>query len=148
MNLLSQTGAFPILSVLIFSPLAAAAVAACLRQDRWLRGWTFAFTLALAVLSLSLYWRFDPSTADFQFAEYAPWIPWLKIHYRLGIDGISLLLVLLTTLIMPLCVLASWRYITTRVKEFMICLLVMETAMVGVFCALDAILFFAFWEAC
>ena len=62
-------------------------------------------------------------------------------------DGISLLLVLLTTLIMPLCVLASWRYIQTRVKEFMICLLIMETAMVGVFCALDLVLFFVFWEA-
>ena len=71
----------------------------------------------------------------------------MKINYAVGIDGISLLLVLLTTLIMPLCVLASWRYIQTRVKEFMICLLVMETAMVGVFCALDFVLFFVFWEA-
>ncbi len=71
----------------------------------------------------------------------------MGINYSLGIDGISLLLVLLTTLIMPLCVLASWRYIQTRVKEFMICLLIMETAMVGVFCALDFVLFFVFWEA-
>ena len=71
----------------------------------------------------------------------------MKINYAVGIDGISLLLVLMTTLIMPLCVLASWRYIQTRVKEFMICLLIMETAMVGVFCALDFILFFMFWEA-
>ena len=71
----------------------------------------------------------------------------MRINYAVGIDGISLLLVLLTTLIMPLCVLASWRYIQTRVKEFMICLLIMETAMVGVFCALDFVLFFVFWEA-
>ena len=84
---------------------------------------------------------------SFQFTESAAWIPALKINYAVGIDGISLLLVLLTTLIMPLCVLASWRYIQTRVKEFMICLLIMETAMVGVFCALDFVLFFVFWEA-
>jgi NADH-quinone oxidoreductase subunit M len=71
----------------------------------------------------------------------------LKIHWTLGIDGISLLLVLLTTLIMPLCVLCSWQYIQSRVKEFMICLLIMESAMIGVFCALDFILFFVFWEA-
>jgi len=64
-----------------------------------------------------------------------------------GVDGISLLLVLLTTLMMPLCVLCSWSYIKTRVREFMICLLIMETAMIGVFCALDFVLFFVFWEA-
>ncbi len=72
----------------------------------------------------------------------------LGIQYRLGVDGISVLLILLTTgWIMPLCVLASWNYIKVRVKEFMICLLVMETAMIGVFCALDFVLFFVFWEA-
>jgi NADH-quinone oxidoreductase subunit M len=137
----------PILSILIFSPLLAAAVAACLRSEKLLRWWTLAFTSASAIFSLALYWQFDASTSNFQFAEKAEWIPALKIQYAVGIDGISLLLVLLTTLIMPLCVLASWRYIQTRVKEFMICLLIMETAMVGVFCALDFILFFMFWEA-
>jgi len=136
-----------VLSVLIFSPLAAAAGAALIRSERVLRWWTLAFTTAAALWSLPLYWQFDVSTADFQFVEHAAWIPGLGISYTLGVDGISLLLVLLTTLIMPLCVLASWRHITTRVKEFMICLLIMETAMVGVFCALDAILFFVFWES-
>ena len=119
-----------LLSVLIFSPLAAAAVAALIRNERLLRLWTLAFTSAVALFSLQLYWRFDPETSRFQFAELAHWIPWLRIDYAVGIDGISLLLVLLTTLIMPLCVMASWRYIQTRVREFMICLLVMETAMV------------------
>jgi NADH-quinone oxidoreductase subunit M len=136
-----------LLSVLIFSPLAAAAVAALIRSERLLRLWTLAFTSAVALFSLQLYWRFDPETSRFQFTELAHWIPWLRIDYAVGIDGISLLLVLLTTLIMPLCVMASWRYIQTRVREFMICLLVMETAMVGVFCALDFVLFFIFWEA-
>ncbi|MBM3892008.1 MAG: NADH-quinone oxidoreductase subunit M, partial [Verrucomicrobia bacterium] len=104
-------------------------------------------TTIVALVSLLLYTGFDVTTAKFQFVEHAAWIPSLKINYTLGVDGISLLLVLLTTLIMPLCVLCSWRYITVRVKEFMICLLLMETAMVGVFCALDFILFFVFWEA-
>ncbi len=136
-----------VLSLLIFSPLVAALVAGFIRSENGLRWFTLLVTAALAVFSLPLYSRFDPSTADFQFLINSEWIPALKIRYAIGIDGISLLLVLLTTLIMPLCVLASWRYITTRVREFMICLLVMETAMVGVFCALDFILFFVFWEA-
>lgn len=135
------------LTVLIFGPLLAAAVAAFIRSDPALRWWTLVCTTAAAVYSLPLYFRFDASTAEFQFRQTVDWIPMLKIQYALGIDGISLLLVLLTTLIMPLCVLASWRYIQVRVKEFMICLLIMETAMVGVFCALDFVLFFVFWEA-
>lgn len=143
----AHTGAIPVLSLLIFAPLAAAAVAAALRSERALRWWTLLFTLANAAFSLPLFWRFDISTAAFQFVERHAWIPALKIEYSLGVDGISLLLVLLTTLVMPICVLASWRYIEKRVKEFMICLLIMESAMIGVFCALDAILFFVFWES-
>jgi len=137
----------PWLSILIFSPLVAAAVAALIRDARALRWWTLAATIAVALFSLPLYARFDTTTAAFQFGEHAAWIPWLKINYTLGVDGISLLLVLLTTLITPLCVTASWRYIETRVREFMICLLIMESAMIGVFCALDFVLFFVFWEA-
>ncbi|MHC1764946.1 MAG: NuoM family protein [Verrucomicrobiia bacterium] len=137
----------PFLSALIFGPLIAAAIAAFLRSERALRWWTLIFTTIAAGFSLPLYWLFDPSTAKFQFVEDAPWVPWLRIRYSLGLDGISLLLVLLTTLIMPLCVLCSWQYIRQRVKEFMICLLIMESAMVGVFSALDFVLFFVFWEA-
>ncbi len=143
----SSTGSWPILSFLIFSPLAAAAVAAFIRDDRWARWWALAFTTVIAAVSLTLYTGFNTGTAAFQFTETANWIPALKIQYAIGVDGISLLLVLLTTLIMPLCVLCSWNYIQTRVKEFMVCLLVMESAMVGVFCALDFVLFFVFWEA-
>jgi NADH-quinone oxidoreductase subunit M len=141
-----MTGDFPILSLLIFSPLVAAGGAVFIDDNRWLRWWTLAVTLAVGVCSLPLYWEFNPATAAFQFVEHVPWIPYLNINYTVGVDGISLLLVLLTTLIMPLCVLASWRYIATRVKEFMISLLIMESAMIGVFCALDFILFFVFWE--
>ena len=137
----------PLLSILIFAPLFAAAVAALIRNERWLRWWTLFSTTVIALFSLRLWAGFDPGTARFQFMEHAAWIPGLRINYTLGIDGISLLLVLLTTLLAPLCVLASWSYLKTRLREFMICLLVMETAMVGVFCALDSILFFVFWEA-
>ena len=135
------------LSVLIFSPLAAAVVAALIKREELLRWWTLGFTTLAAIFSLPLYSQFDASTAAFQFRQTVNWIPALKIQYAVGVDGISLLLVLLTTLVMPLCVLASWRYIQARVKEFMICLLIMESAMVGVFCALDLVLFFCFWEA-
>jgi NADH-quinone oxidoreductase subunit M len=137
----------PWLSLLIFSPLVAAIITAVLPSEKSQRWWTLAATTAIAVLSLPLYSRFNPDTHLFQFAEHHAWIPALHVNYTLGIDGISLLLVLLTTLIMPLCVSASWRYIQTRIKEFLVCLLIMESAMVGVFCALDFVLFFVFWEA-
>jgi NADH-quinone oxidoreductase subunit M len=135
------------LSILVFSPLAAAGLMMFTRKEASARWWTLIFTAAAAIFSLPLYSHFDPSTAEFQFQQASAWIPALKIRYAVGVDGISLLLVLLTTLVMPLCVLASWRYIQARVKEFMVCLLIMESAMIGVFCALDLVLFFVFWEA-
>lgn len=136
-----------ILTFLIFSPLAAAVLVSLLRNERLLRWWTFVFTTLAAAISLPLFWQYDAADPKFQFVQNIPWIPALGIRYHVGIDGISLLLILLTTLIMPLCVMASWNYIRTRVKEFMICLLIMESAMIGVFSSLDFILFFVFWEA-
>jgi NADH-quinone oxidoreductase subunit M len=133
--------------VLIFGPLAAAAVAAALRRESAVRGWTLLATLAVAAAAVPVLRGFDPSTPAFPWVEDRAWIPPLGLRYTVGVDGLSLVLVLLTVGILPLCVLASWRYITTRVREFMIGLLVMETAMVGVFCALDFVLFFRFWEA-
>ncbi|MCX6929634.1 MAG: NADH-quinone oxidoreductase subunit M, partial [Verrucomicrobia bacterium] len=143
----SPTESSHLLRVLIFSPLAAAVVAALIRNERLMRLWTLAFTSAIALFSLQLWFHFDPKVWTFQFTEFSSWIPTLGINYAVGIDGISLLLVLLTTLIMPLCVMASWKYIQTRVREFMICLLIMDTAMIGVFSALDFVLFYCFWEA-
>jgi len=83
-----------------------------------------------------------------QFEEAAPWIETAgyRIWHHLGIDGISLFLVLLTTFITPLAILSAWRSVSDRVKPFMICLLVLETGMIGVFCALDLVLFYVFWE--
>ncbi|MBP7937473.1 MAG: NADH-quinone oxidoreductase subunit M [Phycisphaerae bacterium] len=136
-----------ILTMLVFGPLLAAVIAALVKSENALRWWTLASTTVIGLWSLPLFWRFDAGSARFQFLEDVEWIAALKIRYTLGVDGISLLLVLLTTLIMPLCVLASWDYIRTRVKEYMICLLIMESAMIGVFCSLDLVLFYVFWEA-
>ncbi|MFH1077311.1 MAG: NADH-quinone oxidoreductase subunit M, partial [Pseudomonadota bacterium] len=136
----------PILSLLIFIPLAGAVVLLMLKSDLYARIWALIVTLVNAALSIPLYSYFDSSTHLYQFTEHAEWISVLNINYSLGIDGISLMLVLLATMIMPFCVLCSWSYIKTRVKEFMLSMLVMEAAMVGVFCALDFVLFYIFWE--
>ncbi|WP_243312789.1 NADH-quinone oxidoreductase subunit M [Fundidesulfovibrio agrisoli] len=142
-----NTFGFPILSLLIFLPLAGAVVALMLPGENAVKVWSLIVTLAVAALSLPVWWGFDTTSHLYQFGEHAAWIPTLNINYTLGVDGISILLVMMTTLIMPLCVLGSWRYITTRVREFMICLLIMETSMLGVFMALDLVLFYVLWEA-
>ncbi len=147
MDFLLINQGFPILSTLIFLPLAGALILLIMPGDHACRIWTLFITVLTALISLPLFFMFDRSTHLYQFAEHHSWISAWNINYTLGIDGISLLLVLMTTLIMPLCVLGSWRYIEKRVKEFMICLLLMETAMLGVFMALDFVLFFIFWEA-
>jgi len=138
---------FGLLSVLIFAPLVAAGVAMSLRGDSALRWWTLVSTVAVGVASLGILPAYEVGRVGFQMVERMPWIPSLGVEYRLGVDGISVLLILLTTGLAPLCVLGSWKYIGNRVKEFMVCLLVMESAMIGVFCALDFVLFFMFWEA-
>ncbi|MBM3517199.1 MAG: NADH-quinone oxidoreductase subunit M [Alphaproteobacteria bacterium] len=142
---------WPILSLIVFLPLVGvgfilvtrgeAAVVA--RNARYLALWTSAINLVLALL---LWGSFDTGTADFQFVERAPWID-DSIAYHMGVDGISLLFVVLTAFLTPLCVLASWDAIQERVKEYMIAFLVMETTMIGVFCALDFVVFYLFFEA-
>ena len=147
MDVLLLNPGWPLLSVLVFLPLAGLVLLPLARSDRAAKTLALAVTLVNAVLSLRLFTGFDASTAKYQFAESVAWIPSLHIHYTLGVDGISLLLVLLTTFLMPLCVLCSWNAISTRVKEFLACILVMETSMLGVFLALDFVLFYIFWEA-
>ena len=147
MDFLIMNEGFPLLSTLVFLPLAGAFILLFLPGENVQRVWAMIVTSATAGISLPLYSRFDSTTAKYQFGEHISWIPSLNINYTLGIDGISLLLVLLTTLILPLCVLGSWTYIKVRVREFMICLLIMETAMLGVFMALDFVLFYVLWEA-
>ena len=105
----------------------------------WVSGFIF-------ILSLWLWVDFDRTTADFQFVEETVWIDALGIHYHMGVDGISVLFVLLSTLLTPVCILSARECITHRVKEYMIAFLVLETMMVGMFCALDAVLFYLFFE--
>jgi NADH-quinone oxidoreductase subunit M len=141
-----QSGGFPWLTLVVFLPLAGALVLFFLKESQARR---IALGVALAdlVFSLPLWLFFDPATPRMQFTEQVPWIASPLINYSVGVDGISLPLVLLTTFLMPLCVLVSWRAIEARVREFMATLLIMETAMLGVFVALDFVLFYVFWEA-
>jgi NADH-quinone oxidoreductase subunit M len=107
----------------------------------------FGVTVLTFVVSLPLYFRFDATTANYQFVEQRVWMPTLGISYHLGIDGISVLLVLLTAFLMPLVLLSAWHAIESRWKEFAVTMLLLETGMVGVFVALDLFLFYVFWEA-
>ncbi len=141
-----MTYSFPWLTVLIFLPLIGAA-AVFVVKDASVRLTALSVTVADLLISLPLWWLFDAASGEMQFQESVAWIPSLSINYRLGLDGISLPLVLMTTILMPLCVLISWRAIETRIRSFMAVLLIMEGAMIGVFAALDFVLFYVFWEA-
>ncbi len=141
---------WPVLSVTIFLPLLGALFIATMRAEddavkrnaRWVALWTTLVTLAV---SLVMVWRFDPSSPEFQFVEKRPWLGG-TITYNVGVDGISLPFVILTTALMPICILASWKPIERRVKEYMIAFLVLETMMVGTFAALDIVVFYLFFE--
>src|SRR5476651_725899 len=108
---------------------------------RWVAMWT---TLVTFAISLVMVWRFDPTSPEFQFVEKHPWLG--IASYHMGVDGISLPFVILTTALMPICILASWTSIQKRVKEYMIAFLVLETLMIGTFAALDLVLFYLFFE--
>src|SRR5260370_6646732 len=141
---------WPILSVIAFLPLAGAMLIAVMpshgeaegRNVRWIALWVTLVTFAIALL---LTWRFDPKSADFQFEENYRWLEG-AIVYHMGVDGISLPFVVLTTGLMPICIVASWTAIQKRIKEYMIAFLVLETLMVGTFTALDLVLFYLFFE--
>ena len=137
---------FPWLSLIIFLPLAGALLCLLVKAEsaRWL---ALGVTVADFLLALPLWWLFDSSATGMQFMEHASWINSPPVQYSLGLDGISFPLVLMTTFLMPLCVTVSWTAIEKRVQLFMSMLLVMETAMLGVFVALDFVLFYVFWEA-
>jgi NADH-quinone oxidoreductase subunit M len=138
---------YPIISVLLLLPLIGAVLGLLFKSDKAQLRWGLGVTVATALASLPLYTRFDRTTALYQFVEVRHWLPALGLDYAVGVDGISVLLVLLTTLVMPLCVLCSWSYIKERMREFIFVLLVIETAMIGVFVSLNTLLFFLFWEA-
>jgi NADH-quinone oxidoreductase subunit M len=144
-----------ILSLTIFSPLVGVALILLLRMaggsparqamvDQTAKGIALITTLVTLALSVLLVAKFDPNQAGFQFVENFNWFS--GIHYRMGVDGISVLFVLLTAFLLPLCIIASWTTITNRVVEYLIAFLILETLVIGVFCALDLIVFYLFFE--
>ncbi len=146
-SILQFNTSFPLLTTLIFLPLGGAFFQLFIKSRSICKYFSLLITILTAFISLGLLVGFDRKSSRFQFAEHHGWIAPLNINYTLGVDGISILLILMTTFIMPFCVLASWSYIKERIRTFLICLLIMETAMTGVFAALDFVLFYILWEA-
>ncbi len=142
---------WPLLSLVTFLPLAGAAVILTIRGDdalvaRNARNVALLTSAMTFMVSLALWNLFNFDTAEFQFVEQRAWLPGLGVTYHMGVDGISLLFVLLSTFLTLLCILSSWHAVTTRVKEYMVAFLVLETMMVGMFCALNLIPFYIFFE--
>jgi NADH-quinone oxidoreductase subunit M len=139
-----------ILTIVTYLPAAAAVIILLIpqRAEKGIKILAFLVSLFTFIFSLHLAYHFDPAQGRMQFEESVPWIQTATfgINHHLGIDGISLFLVILTTFLTPLAILSSWKSITRRVKPYMMCLLALETGMVGVFCALDLVLFYVFWE--
>ncbi|MDV7338841.1 NADH-quinone oxidoreductase subunit M [Terasakiella sp. A23] len=142
----------PLLTFITFLPLAGVAMILLMVQGdvkddskraKLIALWT---SLATFLLSLALWFGFDTSTAEFQFVEKVEWLPSIGVNYHMGIDGISMLFVLLSTLLTPICILSAWDAVTKRAKEYMISFLILETMMIGMFCALDMMLFYIFFE--
>jgi len=140
---------FGLISAVVFLPAFGAVALACVprRLERAFPLGSLAVSLITLLLSIPLFTGFEAGTAAFQFVERMSWIPTLGVGYHVGIDGISLFLVLLTTLLGVLAIASSFTAITDRTKEFYIFLLLLETSMLGVFVALDFFLFYVFWEA-
>jgi NADH-quinone oxidoreductase subunit M len=142
---------FPILSLVTWLPMVGCLVIMCVRGDeetvasnaRWTALWT---SLIVFGLSLILWVKFDEAEPGFQFIESVPWLPEYGVGYKMGVDGISVLFVLLSTALVPICILSAWEAIHTRVREFMLAFLILETMMVGMFCALDFVVFYVFFE--
>ncbi len=138
-----------LLSVLIWLPVLAGALVLATGDDRraeTARKLALGFSIVIFLLSIPLYTGFDPTTARMQFVEHYRWIEPFNIFYSIGIDGISMPLILLTTLLTVVVVIAGWRVIQQRVAQYMAAFLIMEGVMIGVFSALDAVLFYVFWE--
>ncbi len=150
MNEINAAG-FPVLSLVTFLPLVGVVILMSLRGDdeavagnaRWTALWTSLITF---LISLVLWTRFDLHVPGYQFVESANWLPEFGIGYRMGVDGISVLFVLLSTALTPICILASWDSIKVRVREYMAAFLILETMMVGMFSATDFLLFYMFFE--
>jgi len=139
---------FPILSIITFLPLVGVFFILMIKgenADKRAKHVALFTTVFTFIVSLILWFTFDKTTADFQFVEKAAWLG-DNINYHMGVDGISILFVMLTTFIMPIVILTGWISVKSRVKEYLIAFLILETLMIGVFCALDLVLFYLFFE--
>jgi len=137
---------YPILTVSIFLPLAGALIILFLGRGALIKWLALAITVATFIITLPIYKYFDKTTYKMQFVEIHSWIPAWNINYKIGVDGISVLFIILVTILSILCVSVSWKAIQTKTKEFYISLLIMETAMIGIFVSLNVFLFYIFWE--
>jgi NADH-quinone oxidoreductase subunit M len=139
----------PILSLIIFLPLAGIFFILLIDRDKkaTIRTIGMFFSILTFLISLLVFYSFSSGTSSMQFVEHLSWIPEFGIQYYLGIDGISLFMVLLTTFLMPICLLSTYKAIDSKVKEFISLMLLLETSLLGVFCAIDMVLFYVFWEA-
>jgi NADH-quinone oxidoreductase subunit M len=142
---------WPILRLTTFLPLAGVLAILLVPGDdeggkKNIRGVALVTTLFTFALSLFIWGSFDYQNPGFQMVETSEWLGG-KINYKMGVDGISILFVILTTFLMPFCILASWESVQKRVKEYMIAFLILETLMIGVFCSLDLVVFYIFFEA-
>jgi len=142
---------WPLLSITTFLPLLGAAFILTIRGEdavvaRNSRNVALLTSIATFLVSLLAWVGFNPQSADFQLVDQARWLPGFDINYKMGVDGISVFFVLLSTFLTPICILSAWQAVQKRVKEYMIAFLVLETMMVGMFCSLDLVLFYMFFE--
>jgi len=141
---------WPLLSVIIFLPLIGGFIILIIKEDpvgsiniRWAAFWT---SIGTFILSCLLWLQFDSSNRSYQFVEKISWFEDLNFNYHIGVDGISLFMILLSTFLTPLCILASWKSIQKRIKEYMFAFLFLETVMIGMFASIDMLLFYIFFE--
>ncbi len=142
---------WPIISVTIFLPLIGSLIIFLIKEDettsnniKWAALWT---SIGTFVLSCLIWFQFDYSTSQYQLVEKYKWFNDFNFYYHVGVDGISLFMILLSTFLTPFCILASWENIKKRIKEYMIAFLFLETVMIGMFCSIDILLFYVFFEA-
>jgi len=139
---------FPILSLAIFFPVFGALLIWLFIKDEMLVRWaSLAVSVVAFIITIPLITSFDKTTAHMQFEELHQWIPAFNINYQLGVDGVSMPFIVLTALLTIICIVSAWTCIKTRIKEYMLAFLVLETTLIGVFASMDAVLFYFFWEA-
>jgi len=139
---------FPILSLAIFFPVFGALLIWLFIKDEMLVRWaSLAVSVVAFIITIPLITRFDKTTSHMQFEEFHQWIPAFNINYQLGVDGVSMPFIVLTALLTIICIVSAWTCIKTRIKEYMLAFLVLETTLIGVFASMDAVLFYFFWEA-